>query len=440
MRIRRQPPWQVPYICPVVQLSGWTMYITIAWHGTICLFGIFSHIQSCIMLTLCLNRMLRVSLLVVVVLGCLLTSSVCRAQVFYVKPSQSQNTTCPGKIEPCHTLNYYAQNAASLLSGKSNVTLVFVGGVHLFTEPNFEIANTTNVTLMGISIQAPPSVKFSAGQFNLTMIDKLVISHLTFLYDSVNCSESEYEPTVFSVSQIRRFSQNHIQSTCIFWMLEMTSQFQLYKNNSTYKYGKVAYTDQTIINNTHRSDSISMSIHHCSFVSSELSIYLNSASNTTFNGTISSSYGVSIYTVIASPGFTVYITVNDCHEFSSGGGRTMINIWLAVMINKFELRVQDSKTQSIILTSSQIQKNAMIGISNSSFFGGQIQCTNVTNVALSQLSLNRCSIFLLTKKCRLENVNVSNSPPVYIGGPSTVNIDGCVFENGTDFGDLIYSH
>ncbi len=147
-----------------------------------------------------LNRMLRVSLLVVVVaLGCLLTSSVCRAQMFYVKPSQPPNTTCPS--EPCYTLNYYAQNAASLLSGQSNVTLLFVGGVHLFTEPDFEIAETINVTLVGISIQVP-NVSFSAGgQFNFTMIDELVISNLFFQYDFVNRLESECETTV-SVSPI----------------------------------------------------------------------------------------------------------------------------------------------------------------------------------------------------------------------------------------------
>ncbi|XP_064390910.1 uncharacterized protein LOC135338761 [Halichondria panicea] len=362
--------------------------------------------------------MLRVSLLVVVVLGCLLASSVCRAQVYYVKPSQPPNTNCPSK--PCHTLNYYAQNA-TLLSGKSNVTLLFVEGVHLLTEPKFEIANTTNVALVGISIQAP-NVSFSVGgQFNFTMIDELVISNLFFQYDSVNLSESACETKV-SVSHIRRFSQNHIKSTRVCLTLEMTREFQLY--NSFYNNGKIVYTNRTIIN-THRLDLISMSIHHCSFVSSELSINLNSAINTTFNGTISSSHGVSIESVIASPGFTVYLTVNGCHKIG-------INIQLNSMISRFKLRVEGSKVESIILWSSQLQKNAVIRVSNSSIFDGVLDCENVTNVTLSQLSLNLSEIFLLTKYCRLENINVSSSPGMYIGGRSTVVIDGCIFENATD--------
>ncbi len=344
--------------------------------------------------------------------------------MYYVKPSQPPNTTCPG--EPCYTLDYYAHNA-TLLSGKSNITLRFVGGVHPLTEPKFEIANTTNVTLMGISIQAP-NVSFSAcGRFNFTMIDELIISHLFFQYDSVNLSEPECE-TIVSVSHIRRFSQSHIQSTRVCLTLEMTREFQLY--NSSYNYGKVAYTDQTIINNTHRSDLISMSIHHCSFVSSELSIHLNSASNTTFNGTVSSSHGVSIESVIASSGF-VYLTVNDCHNQGSG-----IRIHLNSTISRFELRVEGSTIESIVLWSSQLQKNAVIGISNSSFYYGMIRCLNVTSVTLSQLSIKNSNIVLLTNKCKLENINVSNSSPVTIGGPSTVNIDGCVFENGTDFAGI----
>ncbi len=355
--------------------------------------------------------MLRVSLLLVVVLGCLLASSVCRAQVYYVKPSQPPNITCPG--EPCYTLNYYAQNA-SLFRRKSNVTLLFVGGEHLFTEPKFEIAKTMNVMLMGISIPVP-NVKFSAGHFNFTMIDELIISHLFFLYDSINCFDSECETTVFSVSHIRRFSQNHIQSTRVCWMLEMTSQFN---------YGKVVYTDQTIIENTQ----ISLSIHDCSFVLSELSINLISASNTTFNGTISSSYGVFISSSITGTG-SVYLSVNDCH-ISSNNGIPRIFVELESMISRFELRVEGSTIESIILLSSQIQKNAVIEISNSSSFSGEIHCANVTNVTLSQLSIKNSDIFLLTNECRLEHINISNSSPMCIGGPSTVHIDGCVFENG----------
>ena len=52
---------------------------------------------------------------------------------------------------PWHLLSHsqlLAQNAASLLSRRSNVTLLFVEGVHLLTESKFE---TESVTLSALT-------------------------------------------------------------------------------------------------------------------------------------------------------------------------------------------------------------------------------------------------------------------------------------------------
>ncbi len=86
-----------------------------------------------------LNRiMLRVFVLVVVVLGCLLTSSVYAGLRCTMSNLHSLQTptvlvsrvilsiTMPRTLHHC------------LVARKSNVTLLFVEGVHLLTEPKFE--------------------------------------------------------------------------------------------------------------------------------------------------------------------------------------------------------------------------------------------------------------------------------------------------------------
>ena len=71
-----------------------------------------------------------------------------RAEEYYVSPTQPPNPACPSG-KPCYTLNDYAKNASSLFSGKGDVSLLFLDGVHNLTSPDLEISNTTNVTMAG---------------------------------------------------------------------------------------------------------------------------------------------------------------------------------------------------------------------------------------------------------------------------------------------------
>ena len=66
-------------------------------------------------------KMLQLSLLLTAV--CL---SLCVAEVFHVTPTLPAAQSCPS---PCHTLDQYAQNI-SLFAGHTNISLVFLKGVH----------------------------------------------------------------------------------------------------------------------------------------------------------------------------------------------------------------------------------------------------------------------------------------------------------------------
>ena len=52
--------------------------------------------------------------------------SLCVAEVFHVTPTLPAAQSCP---PPCHTLDQYAQNT-SLFAGHTNISLVFLKGVH----------------------------------------------------------------------------------------------------------------------------------------------------------------------------------------------------------------------------------------------------------------------------------------------------------------------
>ena len=79
-------------------------------------------------------------------LGLLVTAgllSPCMAETFYVTPTLPAPAGCP-RLQPCYTLDQYAQNQ-SLLSGHSNITLIFLEGVHNLN--GSLLVNTNNITL-----------------------------------------------------------------------------------------------------------------------------------------------------------------------------------------------------------------------------------------------------------------------------------------------------
>ena len=64
--------------------------------------------------------------------------SQCGAEVFHVTPTLPATQSCP---PPCHTLDQYAQNT-SLFAGDTNISLIFLKGVHnLSSDLTISLAN-----------------------------------------------------------------------------------------------------------------------------------------------------------------------------------------------------------------------------------------------------------------------------------------------------------
>ena len=68
--------------------------------------------------------------------------SLCGATQYYVKPTQSTNTSCP--TQPCHTLNHYTNHSDRYF--RSNTVFKFLPGTHLMDRP-LEIRDVENISL-----------------------------------------------------------------------------------------------------------------------------------------------------------------------------------------------------------------------------------------------------------------------------------------------------
>ena len=67
------------------------------------------------------------------------------AQEYCVTPTQPPNPACPSG-KPCHTLNDYAKNSSDLFSGKDDVSLLFLDGLHNLSDYSLEITNKMHVS------------------------------------------------------------------------------------------------------------------------------------------------------------------------------------------------------------------------------------------------------------------------------------------------------
>ncbi|XP_064390898.1 uncharacterized protein LOC135338748 [Halichondria panicea] len=371
--------------------------------------------------------MLRVSVLVVVVLGCLLTSSVCRAQVFYVKPSQPPNTTCPGEL--CHTLNYYAQNAASLLSGKSNVTLLFVEGVHLLTEPTFEVFETDSVTLSALTEFINVTVMLSTGSdMNFTLVDDLHLSNLVVVAD-ILCPGNNIPGNSINTTLVRRVYHSNVTVFCCDFHLQMIHEFQLY--HSTYYYAGIN------MYNFDEIDNVILMLSECYLYSgSNINISLSSS----FNGSITNSSGfiISVHVINRDQGF-FSLTIRDCvNRFEDVGEVSVIVSEAPLMLFEVILENNHFDTEHFYFSAlNNADFEGFLCVKNCSFHFSDISSQSFfSNISMDLSSFNDTSsvYFRSAKECTVRNVSFNNSN-FNVVGPSTVLIDNCRFENSVDVYD-----
>ena len=115
---------------------------------------------------------------VTVLLCCL--SDVHGITEYYVKPTEFDNTSCPG--QPCHTLNYFASNAHNAWS---DVAVRFLPGNHSLNQSLY-ISNNSNLHLttfhpvtskqsISVSIHCP-----SMANFHFNNVSNITIDGLSF--------------------------------------------------------------------------------------------------------------------------------------------------------------------------------------------------------------------------------------------------------------------
>ncbi len=334
-------------------------------------------------------------MLVVVVLGCVLTSSsVCRAQVYYVKPSQPPNTTCPG--EPCHTLNYYAQNAASLLSRRSNVTLLFVEGVHLLTESSFEVFETERVTLSAFTEYINATVILSTGSdMNFTFVDDLHLSNLVIV--AALCPSNSIPGNSINTTLVRRVCHSNVTVFCCTFNLQMIREFQLYQ--STYNNTEINIYNFEMMDNV-----ILMSSESVLNVT-VFNINLNSS----FNGSITNSSGFNSDIIVESGSNYFEFNLENSNLYRS-------DYWFSSLAlnTDFErvLQVKNCSLYGLVFYSFPFFSE--ISLYSSNFYASIF-------------------LFLSAKVCTAVDVNFDDSS-FYVIGPSTVLIDSCRFEKSTGMG------
>ena len=139
--------------------------------------------------------MLQLSLLLTAV--CL---SLCGAEVFHVTPTLPAAQSCP---PPCHTLDQYAQDT-SLFAGHTNISLVFLKGVHnlSYTLNITGLDLNTKISLLAfqgqgalpggtvINLLPPASISLS-NIMHLRMLDMHVEAFQQVTIDQMLCCESQ---------------------------------------------------------------------------------------------------------------------------------------------------------------------------------------------------------------------------------------------------------
>ena len=192
------------------------------------------------------------------------------AQEYYVTPTQPPNPACPSG-KPCHTLNDYAKNASFLFSGKDDVSLLFLDGIHTLSD-SLEITNTTNVTMVaGVNVSTIRVVKINPKTESWITISSVSIFRMEnislegFYYNYANIAR-------ISLEGIQIVTQNNLAVTNFYFHIVGTAE--VYMINSTYYQSVIIisqYSDQlgtcfdTLVKWTIKGSRI-----NCSYVSMEI--------------------------------------------------------------------------------------------------------------------------------------------------------------------------
>ena len=153
------------------------------------------------------------------------------AEEYYVTPTQPPNPACPSG-KPCHTLNDYAKNASFLFSGKDDVSLLFLDGIHDLSD-SLEITNTTNVTIAGVNVS---TIRVDP------RIENWIISVYIFRMENISLegfyyNNSNLHIASISLEGVQIVTQNNLVAVKFYFDIVGTAE--VYMINSTYYQSKI---------------------------------------------------------------------------------------------------------------------------------------------------------------------------------------------------------
>ena len=143
-------------------------------------------------------------LLLVLLEGFSLTSSIELGVMYYVKPDQS--TKCPG--QPCETLSYYLDNVNSTVNQHKNVTMVFLNGEHT-VNVSIAIATITTpvITMVG---ESKNQVVLGKRYFPTFVVfynnTEVCLKNLVMISCIVEGYSDKLEPTKFQMLSVKLLS------------------------------------------------------------------------------------------------------------------------------------------------------------------------------------------------------------------------------------------
>ena len=121
--------------------------------------------------------------------------------MFYVNPTLNPNPDCP-KDKPCHTLDEYALNSRKYFESSSNLSLIFLKGVHNLTSSDLIFSDIKEIHLTSFGVIANIQIKDGQGMI-FENLSRLRLSHLSIA--STKVSESRIK--LFNVLY---YNQQHL--------------------------------------------------------------------------------------------------------------------------------------------------------------------------------------------------------------------------------------
>ena len=352
------------------------------------------------------NILFRVILLI---LGGSLLSLPISCDEFYVTPTQPPNTACPAG-KPCHTLNYYANNASFSFNDTNNVALFFLDGVHVLTDQEFVLSNIHNLTLSGINdnfdiripqtvIKAVSIMISNVSYLNIRIINitpVVSINTIQMQFSGVHQLINERIAIYNSIMSIKDSDNIQlIRSQYFSSLLQRSSESFSTVNNSKF------VVEGCILND---SNLVITSISHLNF-EEEIKLY---------DTIITGGEGISVQVT----GDKIQIAFENCNISNTFQALAVINTITAENAN-FSLNLK--------LTDCNLDRNV----------GGVLLILLFGDDVIDERLIQDSVIVSLDSVTFSETIN---NPSFLITGPATVTVNNCSFNNNAGVTSTLYVH